>query len=406
MPPSSHRSTNNTSIARPNSTSHMISSLTVGQPCIITTCHPQQWRRRSPPRTSPKPTLDHSKLSKCITITTHVVRRQVNTTHPVLSRTSPPMHSFPRNCPFSLSALSIFFSLVPGGGAWVTRRLVECFRILVQSGYPRPTFSSVPTVLQNRPQSFFCFLSIEHSPRTCDPHHPFSFISTPSSTYHSLPPHPPHVRDVTSHSLQPRVDSLTTFLFIISRHNSCVYFLLFYSFNSIVLLVYSSPPHPSPPLSVPRRANQSSLRSIVLLSHSLHVVCREFGNESSVYFTSNPPGPLLSRSRTVINSLVSVLLVPRLLERRQDLMILSIPHHWEEESRSRGLFDRSCCRTGSLLCARLRVQYPLVLAGGYLRTGLVTGYPVPFGSCTKVSPSRRSPYLCLKGVVAPRRRHH
>lgn len=60
------------------------------------------------------------------------------------------------------------------------------------SGYPCPTFSSVPTVLQNRSQSFF-FLSLpptEHSPRTCDPHHLFPFISTSSSTYHYPPQHP------------------------------------------------------------------------------------------------------------------------------------------------------------------------------------------------------------------------
>jgi len=78
------------------------------------------------------------------------------------------------------------------------------------------------------------------------------------------------------------------------------------------------------------------------------------------------------RSPCFLKSLASA----RLLEPLRDLMILSIPHHWE------GNCD-------PWLCARLRVHYPLVLAGGYLRTGLVAVYPVPLGSCTKVSPSRR-----------------
>ena len=95
-----------------------------------------------------------------------------------------------------------------------------------------------PYSFQNRSQPFFCSSS-NTLPHTCDPHHPFSFISTPSSTYHFPVRHPPHVRTITSHSLRPQVDSLTTFFFIIGRHNACLYFLLFYSFNSIVLLFYS-----------------------------------------------------------------------------------------------------------------------------------------------------------------------
>ena len=72
------------------------------------------------------------------------------------SRTST-THAFTLcNCPFSLSALSILFSLVPGDvGAWVTLWLVECFRILVQSGYPRPTFPPVPTVFRIDRNPFF-----------------------------------------------------------------------------------------------------------------------------------------------------------------------------------------------------------------------------------------------------------
>ena len=131
------------------------------------------------------------------------------------SRTST-THAFTLcNRPFSLSALSILFSLVPGDvGAWVTLWLVECFRVLVQSGYPCPSFSPVPTVFRiDRNPFFFSLLpSPEHSPHTRDPHHPFSFNSTPSSTYHLPLRHPPHVRTATSHSLQPQADSFTTFL--------------------------------------------------------------------------------------------------------------------------------------------------------------------------------------------------
>jgi len=40
----------------------------------------------------------------------------------------------------------------------------------------------------------------------------------------------PHVRVITSHSLQPRVDSLITFFFIIGRHNTlCIFLAILFS---------------------------------------------------------------------------------------------------------------------------------------------------------------------------------
>jgi len=162
------------------------------------------------------------------------------------SRTST-THAFTLcNCPFSLSALSILFSLVPGDvGAWVTLWLVECFRILVQSGYPCPTFPPVPTVFRIDRNPFFSppprtllilvipiirSRSILHLVQ-----HTISSSASPTRSnysYLSLPPTPSRLFDHLP--------------FLISRRNTCLYFLLFYSFNSIVLLFYSShTPKPS-----------------------------------------------------------------------------------------------------------------------------------------------------------------
>ena len=146
-----------------------------------------------------------------------------------------------------------------GSSLW----LVECFRVLVQSGCPCPAFSSVPTVFRiDRHLS-------PVSPRTlssylCDPHHPFSFISTPSLTYH-FPLRIPHMFE-----LLPLVPSnlestrLNTFLFHNqSAQHLCVYFLLFYSFNSIVHHCFIHPPHTqSFSLSGHRCGNKSSLSNI------------------------------------------------------------------------------------------------------------------------------------------------
>jgi len=169
--------------------------------------------------------------------------------HPAFSHLNNPcIHSLQLFI-LAFCTLPSFSPFVPGDvDAGVTLWLVECFRILVQSGYPCPTFPSVPTVFR-----IDCNLSslssLEHSPHTCDPHHPFPSISTPGSTSNFPSPHPPHTFELLpSIPSGPKVDSLTTFFFIISRHNPCVYFLLFYSFNSIVLLFYSSPPHTPNPL--------------------------------------------------------------------------------------------------------------------------------------------------------------
>jgi len=85
------------------------------------------------------------------------------------------------------------------------------------------------------------------------------------------------------HSLQPRVDSLITFLFIIGRHNTCVYFLLFYSLNSIVPLFYSSSTPKSSAVRTRSETHRNSLSSIDRLVLRLGVVYQEFGNELSVY---------------------------------------------------------------------------------------------------------------------------
>jgi len=124
----------------------------------------------------------------------HACRSPTSQYNASLSLAPQPPHAFILcNCPFSLSALSILFSLVPGDGAWVTRWLVECFRVLVQSGYPCPPRS--PRSLQffriDRNLPSLSPRLNEHSPRTCDPHHLFPFIFT-RLTYHS-PPRPPHL---------------------------------------------------------------------------------------------------------------------------------------------------------------------------------------------------------------------
>ena len=197
------------------------------------------------PSTFPEPTLDHSKLSKCTTITIHVVRRQPIQRIPS-SRTSTTHAFILRNRPFSLSALPILFLSHRGDvGAWVILWLVECFRIHVQSGCPCPSFSSVPTVF--RIDCNPCSLSLEHSPHTRDLHHPFSFISTPSSTYqfplrnlHTFelsPPFPPTPSRLINHlPFHNR-----------SAQHLCIFLAILFSqfYCTTVLFVL----HPSPPLS-------------------------------------------------------------------------------------------------------------------------------------------------------------
>lgn len=184
MPPSSLRSTSSTSIVHLNSTSPTISSLTVGQPCIITTCHPQQWHRRSHLEPLPNRLLI---IASCQNVSPSPYMSSLDKSIqriPFPLAPQPPMHSFLRNCSFPLSALSVLFSLVPGDGAWVAHQLVRMFSTSCTAWVSVPRVLSVPTVPQNRSQSFFCLPLTEHSPRSCDPHHPFSFISTRSSTYH------------------------------------------------------------------------------------------------------------------------------------------------------------------------------------------------------------------------------
>lgn len=96
------------------------------------------------------------------------------------------MHSFSAILHSRFLHSPSFFSLVPGDvDARVILWPVECFRILVHSlGFLAPTFSSVPTVFRIERNLSSLLSLLEHSPHTCGPHHPFSFIPTPSSTYH------------------------------------------------------------------------------------------------------------------------------------------------------------------------------------------------------------------------------
>ena len=177
----------------------------------------------------------------------HNTRRPptANTTHPVLSHLNHPCIHSPQSSILSFCTPHPF-SLPPGDvGAWVILWLVECFRIHVQSGCPCPSFSSVPTVF--RIDCNPCSLSLEHSPHTRDLHHPFSFISTPSSTYqfplrnlHTFelsPPFPPTPSRLINHlPFHNR-----------SAQHLCIFLAILFSqfYCTTVLFVL----HPSPPLS-------------------------------------------------------------------------------------------------------------------------------------------------------------
>jgi len=250
------------------------------------------------------------------------------------SRTST-THAFTLcNCPFSLSALSILFSPVPGDvGAWVTLWLVECFRILVQSGYPCPTFPPVPTVFRIDRNPFF-----------------FSPLPSPSNTLlilvipiirshsilllvrHTISPSASRTRSNYYLPLSPTPSRLFDHLpFLISRHNTCLYFLIFYSFNSIVLLFYSS--H-TPKSSVVRTSllqpNLSLASTILVLPVTLSPCCLS-GIQESVQCVCVSMDSLVLRY-FACGTLNTHLTVPsqvlRLLLSRQGLPILQNRQPW------------------------------------------------------------------------------
>jgi hypothetical protein len=125
-----------------------------GKPCTTTICPPLQWHRRSHPR----PLLNRLLiLASCQNVPPspmHVVPRQVNTTHPFFSHLN--THAFILcNSPFSLSALSILFPLVPGErcmGNSPACRMFSCSCTVWVSLAPRSPRSL--QFLQNRSQSF------------------------------------------------------------------------------------------------------------------------------------------------------------------------------------------------------------------------------------------------------------
>jgi len=249
-------------------------------------------------------------LSKCITITIHVVPRQTNTTHPVFSHLT--AHAFILcNRPFSLSALSILFSLVPGDvGAWVyplARRMFSySCTVWVSLPYPPPRSLQFSDLI-----AIFLLSPLEHSPHTCDPHHPFPSISTPSSTYHSpsasstrssyYPPFPPTSSRLVTHLLFHNQ----------STQHLCIFLaILFFQFYCTTVLFTPAPP--SPPLSAHRCGDQISLS----LSHinrpcsSCHTIFMLSVGNSGMSQVS-----ILHRIRWSFTARLSVLpLVLRLLE--------------------------------------------------------------------------------------------
>ena len=262
----------------------------------------------------------------------HVAPRQVQYNAFRLLALQPPMHS--------LSAILAFCTLHPFLPRTGRRRCMSISLACRMFSCSCTVWVSLPHVLpgpysfQNRSQPFFCSSS-NTLPHTCDPHHPFSFISTPSSTYHFPVRHPPHVRTITSHSLRPQVDSLTTFFFIIGRHNACLYFLLFYSFNSIVLLFYS--PYTLESSVVRRSLLQPKLSFSLYLSlssvdprSSCHIVSMlSVGNSGMcprVFVTSDLLVLHSLAYRTLDTRLAALFLVFRLLELWLGLSILPSPY--------------------------------------------------------------------------------
>ena len=110
---------------------------------------------------------------------------------------------------------------------------------------PLPHVLLGPYNFQNRSQSFFS-LSLPSNILLI----PVTLIIRSRSflllvrQYHFSPPHPPHVRAITTHSLQLRVGSLATFLFIIGRHNSLCIFLAILFFQFYCTTVLFIPTHP------------------------------------------------------------------------------------------------------------------------------------------------------------------
>jgi hypothetical protein len=351
-PLSNLQSTNIASIARLNSTSPTISSLTVGQPCIITTCHLRQWRRGSHPRPLPNRLLIIASCQNVSPLPHTSFVDKFNTTHPVFSHLNHPcIHSL------QLSILA-FYTLHPSLPCTGRRCLGNSLACRMFS-YSCTVWVSLPHALlgpYSFPESIAVFLlsPLEHSPRTCDSYHPFPFIlllvrhttspsasSTCSSCYHPFPP--------------TRADQSTTLLFIIGRPNGCVYFLLFYSFNSIVLLfIHRTPLSPPPPPSSSHRCGQQSPLRSILLPVTLPSLSSVGNTPLSVLHRLHRSPLILTRWAS--HGHVSIyLLVPFLVPPSTRTFVgspdsFNLPVVWMRiKSRCNRFLDCGCCRKESLL---------------------------------------------------------